>query len=298
MFRRCATCNNQATKFFVHAVQHLALNMTTPEDRMEGFYCNNCYANRMRSYAESLGLSLVKTQHKCKYCGAFCPDAGALQIHQDVRHSNENEAGTTVLEKKEDKVYKPTDAAGRAKELLEEDSKKWAEEYLVPPADTPVEKTREYHVLDPKRGEKWAKSFKQLQQEMEQVEKHRKEYPELFADKDRVWEIAQKARSKELSNEEKHDQIRALAKEWGIDRLRAANPAWADFVVNDQKLRQEWAKNKPPEIPIDKMLGIGPKIREVMKRAKAGEVMVNGKWKKKRGRPKVIDGSRRLFKKR
>ena len=215
--RRCAICNNPATKFFVHAVEHLALNMTTPEDRMEGFYCNNCYATRMFSYANSLRPAPLE----CKYCGATgFMDAGHLQIHTDIAHSNPNEAGTTVLES--------------------------------PP------------VLDPRRGEKYAKSMEMLSKRMEEGYKRFEQEQEEEKDPVRM--------AQEILNED--------SKKWAAEYVTPPIDTPISKAQELKKkfekptateLRKEWAKNKPPEIPPEKMLGLGPQAREAMKKARMGE---------------------------
>jgi hypothetical protein len=77
--------------------------------------------------------------------------------------------------KEEPYKYKPDHPSTKAEEILEDDSKRWAKEYLTPPADTPMYKAEE--------------------------------------------------------------------------------------------LRAQWAKNKPPEIPIEKMKGYGPTTQDFLKRA-------------------------------
>ena len=184
--RRCTNCNNTATKFLGMIV--LDPFIPTELDRMEGYFCNNCFSRRLNAYAMDSITSRLKPpkrSHKCKYCDKEYLDPGILQTHEDLFHSNENEAGTTVIE----------DPAKRAQEILNEDSKRWATEYVTPP--TPGED---------------------------------------YSDKDKVWYVHQKNKGK--SEEERHENIRELAKEIGIERLRRANPPWAEFIEKEQKKEQ------------------------------------------------------------
>lgn len=132
--RRCVNCNNRATKFLGMIVLHP--DTIAELDRIEGYYCSDCYARRMYTYALGLGGQYVKQETpalECEYCGdSNFTDYGHLQIHKDIHHSNEREAGTTVL-----------DPAGKAQEVLAEDSKRWASEYVTPPIDTPISKAEE-----------------------------------------------------------------------------------------------------------------------------------------------------------
>lgn len=131
--RRCTNCNETATKFLGMIV--LDPFIPTELDRMEGYFCNNCFSRRLNAYAMDSITSPPKPSKRwftCKYCYRTYPDPGVLQTHQDLMHSNENEAGTTVLE----------DPAVRAQEILNEDSKRWAAEYVTPPLDTPPEKAK------------------------------------------------------------------------------------------------------------------------------------------------------------
>lgn len=171
----------------------------TELDRMEGYFCNNCFSRRLNAYAMDSITSPPKPSKRwftCKYCYRTYPDPGVLQTHQDLMHSNENEAGTTVLE----------DPAKRAQEILAEDSKRWAAEYLTAPTDN-----------DPDRTQK----------ELERLQ-----------DKDRVWKAHEKNLGRYLNEEERHENIRELAKEIGIERLRRANPPWAEFIEKEQKKEQ------------------------------------------------------------
>jgi hypothetical protein len=72
-------------------------------------------------------------------------------------------------------AYGHTDPAGKAEQVLEEDSEKWASEFITAPTDTPMDKAEE--------------------------------------------------------------------------------------------LREQWLKNKPPKIPPEKMMGVGPQVREAMRKA-------------------------------
>ena len=124
----------------------LYLDIDAKEKVIGGSYCDSCYGQRMMMYAQSLEwLPRVpdppEPQHACPYCSMTFTDAGLLQSHRDLRHSDVD--GHTVIDNP-NPVYEPDrDPAAKAQEVIQEDSKEWAKEFITPPTDTPISKAEE-----------------------------------------------------------------------------------------------------------------------------------------------------------